>query len=126
MSETITYRGTTIWSDATSGVSWRVRPRGGGREVLEVAAPLGEGYWLKQGNTLVEEIDVDLVWIVADKGALRAAILALSTGVVGSLVVPDWGTFANCRLMPPPQFESFKTSGSNYIVQATLQFRAYP
>lgn len=127
MAETITFKGTTIWDGATNGAGYDFTPSALVVNITEAGAPLGTGYWIKQGNTTPATHTLDLNWATTDKAALRSAIEALATATLGSLVLPDWGTFTNCRLSGVGTFDSRKSSSSTgYIVTATLTFTQYP
>lgn len=126
MAEVVTYKGTTIWSDAVDGFAFKTDPSGAGMDVERVGAPLGTGYWNKAGNIREATISVFLVWATTDKSAIRNTLNALADHTTGTLVTPDWGTFTNCLLDGVPQFETMKGPGDEYMISLTLSFIQQP
>lgn len=125
MADVITFRGATIFSTASGGVGYAMRPASLGDGMMEIGPPQGKGYWLKEGNPEPADHDLELTFLAASVSGVRAAIDALMTGETGSLVVPDWGTFTNCRLMTPT-WGVATGSDVGKIVPVTLSFRQYP
>lgn len=127
MADTITYRGSAIWSNATDGAGYSFRPATPRREVMETRAPNGGvGYWIQDNGVEAVTHTLEVAWRHAVPATLLANIQAAAMdSTLGSLVVPVWGTFTNCRLEGVEWGESQGSDGV-YLIRATLTFRQYP
>ena len=125
MPETITFRGSTIWSDAAGGVGYKMRLGSPVPQVVEVPSELGVGVWLKPANTSVADHVLELQWVTATPSTPRAAILALAGITRGTLVVPSHGTLTNLRLYDVSDWDQTPIEGG-YALRVALTFREDP
>ncbi len=125
--ETITFRGTTVWDEASDGAGYEFKPGNLVEEAVEVKAPLGDGYWVKPGGRATATHKLSAQWRTQTPATLRAAIVALATSTFGDLVIPVWGTYPNCRLSGVGDWEaSGSDAETGYIVRGELTFTQYP
>jgi hypothetical protein len=123
---TITHLGVTLMDEATNGAGWRFLPGLKRREMVEVAAPQGDGYWLKPGPLTAAVHRLEMQWRVANPGTWLATMEGWDMESTGDLVVPDWGTLTNCKLSDKGGIDNpFPTDGG-WIITATLTFTQYP
>lgn len=126
----ITYRGETIWSCDDEGIAWSFEAGSSSIEVVEERAPLGTGYWVKQSGRGIAEHSLSMTWLTTDMPAIKSVIDDLMDGGIGSLVVPDWGTFPNCRIASTSAWQSRRSAESDsppaYILTVSLTFSGYP
>ena len=125
MAETITFRGSTIWSDAAGGVGYRMRLGSKVPEVVENPSEIGVGVWLKPANTRAADHILELQWVTATPATPRATILALAGITRGSLVVPSHGTITNLRLYDISDWDQSPIEGG-YALRVALTFREDP
>lgn len=125
MPETISFRSTTIWSDASGGVGYKLTLGSKVPQVIEVPAEIGVGVFLKSGNTSAADHVLELQWVTASPATPRAAILALAGINRGALVVPSHGTISNVRLYDISDWQQEPIDGG-YLLRAALTFREDP
>ncbi len=127
MGDKVTFRGVDLLEMGVNGASWWMDPGGPPTvQAIEKAAPLGTGYWLKEGNKETTDHLVTLVW-KSTVGTVRDILASVNSIAVGDLVVPDHGTFSKCRLVSWTPFEKpQKTNGDLYLITSELLFREYP
>lgn len=126
MADVITLKGTTIFDSATTGVGWVFSAGSAVEDANEERAPLGTGYWVKPAGVPAVEHSLTLDWVAADPAAIKAALEALRGVTLGNLVVPIWGTYANCRLSKIADWTSDPVDGNAYAVKTTLTVTQYP
>jgi len=124
MSDSISFKGSTIFNSASSGIGYQFTPGSLVRNVVEAGAPQGIGYWIKQGNKQPAVHVLSLQWFLAGADDMQATIDALADGTVGTLTVPGF-SFAKCLLTNIGAW-SYAPTDSGYTVSTTLTFRQYP
>lgn len=126
MPEQITFRGSVLWDDSVTGAGWSFTPGATVEAAIEAKAPLGDGYWIKPAGRELTSHSLELTWLTSDPGGLRAAVQALASATLGTLVVPGWGSFSRCRLSGVGNFTPQKSEGAKYLVSTSLTFTQYP
>lgn len=122
MADVITFRGLTLYSSLAGGVEWQFTHGGGLMEEHElVPAPLGRGYFEREGNMAVPVHTLRLAWVVGDVAALRASVVGVLRGGRGTLVVPGEGNLTNCRGLMPEWGERQRLDLGE-LVRATITF----
>ena len=123
-----TFRGTTIWNEATNGVAYDVAGFLLADEIGIEAPPQGDGEFVKDFGRAGADGTLFLVYRIADNGldALWELLSGLSGPPRGSLVTPE-GTFPNCILrsvsQPNPRRVRLQSGAVGWIVEVELTFR---
>ena len=127
MADTITFRGTTLLDSGDNGVGWSFEPGSLVERAIENEAEVGVGTWIKPGGVPAATHTLDLAWVTATPGTIKAAVVALATVDLGELVLPIWGSFANCRLSNVGNWKATPSDGATgYTLEVQLTFTEYP
>jgi hypothetical protein len=123
----ISFRGVTIWDSAVNGVGWRFVPGVPVREAVDKRARLGDGSWSLGGPMGEVEHSLSIQWRTNSPATIEAMVRGLAGSVErGALVVPDFGTYQNCRLSAVGAMEPMKSDqATGWIISTTLTFTEY-
>lgn len=124
----ILYRGTVIWDSSTNGVGWSFRPVPPVASAIEKKAPLGVGYWVLPDGVESVSYTLELQWRSATPAVIESLVRGVSASATrGTLVVPAYGTYQNCRLSAVSELDSFRSDEeTGYITRGSLTFTEYP
>lgn len=127
MSDTITFNGTTLYSTG-DGIGHSFVPGILQRNVIEERAPLGTGYWLKDNGIDATTHTLVLAWHLSGPGlaSKRTTLFNLMTVSTGTLYLPGYGTYTNCRLARITNWQVVGTTNNEYLVSVALEFVEYP
>jgi len=122
----ITYKGDTIFSCATGGVGWKFTPGFRVKQAYEIQASVGEGYWIKEGPTSAATHTLELTY-KASAASVIALVYDLIDHRLGTLAVPNYGSFTNCRLSAVSSVETVMLANDDDLVlRLSLTFTQYP